>query len=77
MAYPDHPALQGKSPPKRCISQYKIEATVLRVLVTQNLIDSGELDRLVIIPAYSNDSVTTTESESSESEGSIVYFEDL
>ncbi|KAG8983966.1 hypothetical protein FRB93_006878 [Tulasnella sp. JGI-2019a] len=77
MNYPDHPAMQRMGPPKRCISQYEIEATVLRIFVTQSLIDSGELNRLVIVPAYSNNSVASTENEAPPSPGSIVYFEEL
>ncbi|KAG8863986.1 hypothetical protein FRB96_006859 [Tulasnella sp. 330] len=74
MNYPDNPDMARMEAPPRCISQYKIEATVLRVLVSQQLIDNGELERLVIVPAYTDDTLTTTESEQPPSAGSIVYF---
>lgn len=74
MDYPDEPEMPFMEAPPRCISKYKIEATVLRVLVAQDLLDHGELERLVIVPPFTDDSMTTTESEQPPSAGSIVYF---
>lgn len=50
MDYPDHPGIGDVHAPPRCIEKYSIEATVLRVLISQVFLDDGILDNPVILP---------------------------
>lgn len=65
---PGHPgsATVQQGPP-RCINQYTIEATVLRIFVSQQLLDDGILDNPLLLPpdTPTEESVGSVESESS------------